>query len=35
MNIKRNCFAADYLLEDEDVLEMLNADMSFSRLPQN
>ena len=24
-----NCFAADYLLEDEDVLEMLNADMSF------
>ena len=26
-----NCFAADYLLEDEDVLEMLNADMSFFR----
>ena len=24
-----NCFAADYLLEDEDVLEKLNADMSF------
>ena len=24
-----NCFAADYLLEDEDVLEKLNANMSF------
>lgn len=26
---KANCFVADYLLEDEDVLEKLNADMSF------
>lgn len=24
-----NCFAADFLLEDEDVLKMLNADISF------
>ena len=24
-----NCFAADYLLEDEDVMAMLNADISF------
>ena len=24
-----NCFAADYLLEDEDVMAMLNANISF------